>query len=137
MQCRSWEVCLRHIHFIFLVLKCFRVVLFQVNSGVWWIFFLTDIFFIQKKSNLSITLLALGVTAAAGSCSDISTDACRLLVAASPNFCTTPSAQTECPAFCGLCSECIVFPLSWFLRNPSGATVFSIFAIALLLNWHF
>uniref|UniRef100_A0A8W8JAI4 C-type lectin domain-containing protein n=1 Tax=Magallana gigas TaxID=29159 RepID=A0A8W8JAI4_MAGGI len=38
-------------------------------------------------------------------CKDISTDACRLLVAASPNFCTTSSAQVECPSFCGLCSR--------------------------------
>ncbi|XP_078316743.1 uncharacterized protein LOC111103847 isoform X1 [Crassostrea virginica] len=53
----------------------------------------------------AVFLSVLGVTStAAVSCNDVSTDACRLLVAAAPNFCTTPQANVECPSFCGLCS---------------------------------
>ena len=62
--------------------------------------------FTQCLSSLFLTRSVLGVTStAAVSCNDVSTDACRLLVAAAPNFCTTPQANVECPSFCGLCCE--------------------------------
>ncbi|XP_061176561.1 mannose-binding protein C-like isoform X2 [Saccostrea echinata] len=50
------------------------------------------------------TVLRVSI-AADSTCADISTDACRLLVHAAPNFCSTLSGQTDCPAFCGLCSR--------------------------------
>jgi len=75
------------------------------------------------RTSLAAVVLVLVARVSGQTCSDIDTDACKVLQASQADMCATTLGNHACPHYCNLCGMDTVHFFHKHLKNVHGVTV--------------